>query len=399
MTSQLPRSFEEIQIGDTASLTRRITLEDVRRFADLTGDDNPLHVDRAYAETTPYKDIVVHGMLGASLLSTLIGTRLPGNGALWVSQAFEFLHPIRLDDTLSVTCIVRGKHDRDRLLELDARIENQRRVLVLSGKGTVKVLMPPKTAVSPAPARPMVAVVAGGAGGIGRAICRSLARDGHAVVVGYRTQEARASEVTAQILAAGGHAMAVGADVTDERAARSLIEAATRTFGGIGVVVHSVSPPIHAASFDNLEWADMTAHLDAEVRGAFMLARACVPQMREQGYGRIVAITSGVLDGAPTPRWTAYAVGKAALATFARSLAVELGPAGITVNCVSPGMTETALIGDTPEKLRLILRAQAPLRRLAQPEDVAEAVSFLVSPKADYITGETLRVNGGQITL
>jgi len=92
-------------------------------------------------------------------------------------------------------------------------------------------------------------------------------------------------------------------------------------------------------------------------------------------------------------------VGKAALATLARSLAVELGPAGITVNCVSPGMTDTALVADIPEKARLVLARQAPLRRLAEPADVADAVAFLVSPGAGYITGETIRVNGGRITL
>lgn len=399
MSSQHFRSFEEIQVGDTASLVRKITEEDVRRFADLTGDNNPLHVDRAYAETTPYKDIVVHGMLGASLLSTLIGTRLPGEGALWVSQAFDFLHPIRLDDTLTVTCTVRGKHERDRLLDLEARIENQRKSVVLSGKGTVKVMAQPKAAAGPAPERPKVAVVVGGSGGIGRAVCNYLARDGYAVIVGYHTRQERAAEVVAEIGASGGRALAVSADIADEGAAQSLIAAATQRFGGLGVVVHSASPAIQPTSFADLEWTDIAAHLDAEVRGAFMLAKACVPHMREQGYGRIVAITSSVLDGAPTPKWTAYAVGKAALATFARSLAVELGPAGITVNCVSPGMTDTALIGDTPEKMRLILARQAPLRRLAQPEDVAGAVSFLVSPGADFITGETLRVNGGQITL
>jgi 3-oxoacyl-[acyl-carrier protein] reductase len=399
MTSQRLRSFEEIQIGDTVSLVRKITMEDVRRFADLTGDDNPLHVDRAYAETTPFKGIVVHGMLGASLLSTLIGTRLPGEGALWVSQSFEFLYPIRLDDTLTVSCTVRAKRDRDQILELDARIENQRKKVVLSGKGTVKVMARPKEETAPAPARPKVAVVFGGAGGIGRAICRKLAGDGLAVVVAYHTQQSRAAEIVAEIEAAGGRALALKADITDESAVQALMAAAAGRFGGIGAVVHSVSPAINAASFADLEWADIAAHLDAEVRGAFVLAKACVPLMREQGYGRIVAITSAVLDGPPTPRWTAYSVGKAALATFARSLAVELGPAGITVNCVSPGMTETALIGDTPEKARLILARQVPLRRLAQPEDVAEAVSFLVSPGADYITGETIRVTGGQITL
>jgi 3-oxoacyl-[acyl-carrier protein] reductase len=399
MTRSKLKSFEEIQVGDTASLVRQIGLADVQRFVELTGDDNRLHVDRAYAETTPFKDIVVHGMLGASFLSTLIGTRLPGEGAVWVSQSFDFLHPVRIDDTLTVTCTVRAKHDRDRLLELDARIENQWKKVVLSGKGTVRVLTSVAPAEEPAPERPRVAIVVGGAGGIGRAVCRRLATDGYSVVVAYRTQEARAEELVAEIQSSGTKALGLKVDVTDQHAVETLVSETTRQFGGLGVLVHSASPPIHPTGFDDLEWSEMTAHLEAEVHGAFLLAKACVPTMRDQGYGRIVAITSQVLDGAPTPKWTAYTVGKAALAAFARSLAVELGPTGITVNCVSPGMTETALIGDIPEKMRLMLARQVPLRRLATPEDIAAAVGFLVSPEADYITGETIRVNGGQITL
>ena len=393
------RSFEAIRIGDGATIVRTITSEDVRRFAELTGDHNPLHVDRAFAETTPYKDIVVHGMLGASLLSTLIGTELPGEGAVWISQAFEFLHPIRLDDTLTVTGTVTQKHEREHLLGMEARIVNQRNVVVLTGKGMVKVMAPSAAANDPAPTRQMVALVTGGAGGIGRAICRALARDGFAVALGYRSHEARASEVVQEIQAGGGTAMAVRVDVNDAVAVQAMMASTIRRFGGIGAVVHTASPAIGAASFEDLEWSSIAEHLDTDVGGAFQLAKACVPQMRSQGFGRIVMITSGELDGAPTPRWTAYAVGKAALATFARSLAVELGPSGITVNCVSPGMTDTALIGDLSEKARLVLARRAPLRRLAQPEDIAEAVSFLVSPRADYITGETVRVNGGQFTL
>ena len=393
------KPFEEIKVGDSASIERQIRAADVRQFADLTGDDNPLHVDREYAETTAFKDIVVHGMLGASLLSTLVGTRLPGEGALWISQSFDFLLPVRLDDTLTVSCTVKVKHERERLLELDARIENQRKQTVLSGKGTVRVLEPPSTAAEPPPARPAVAIVSGGAGGIGRAICRTLANDGHAIVLTYRSQQTRTSNLVAEINESGGQALAVQADITDEAAVQKLVEATTKKFGGVGALIHSVSPPIHAANFEDITWDDVAEHIDVDVRAAFLLAKACVPQMRAQGYGRIVAVTSQVLDGAPTPKWTAYAIGKAALATFTRSLAVELGPAGITVNCVSPGMTDTNLIGDIPERMRLVLARQAPLRRLGRPEDIAGAVAFLVSARADYITGETIRVNGGQISL
>lgn len=393
------RSFEAIQVGDSASLVRTITVDDVRRFRDLTGDDNPLHVDRAYAESTAYKDIVVHGMLGASLLSTLIGTRLPGTGAVWVSQSFDFLLPVRIDDTLTVTCTVRSKNDRERLLELDAHIGNQRKQTVLTGRGAVKVLTPPAEDSTPAPARPKVAAVVGATGGIGRAICRLLAHEGYAVAVGYHVRQERADGLVEELKAAGGEALAVAVNVADSASVEAMVSTTVRRLGGLGVIVHSASPPIRPVGFDELEWSDIQGHVDADARGAFLLAKAALPTMRAQRYGRIVVVTSAVLDGAPTPKWTAYAVGKAALATLARSMAVEFGPAGINVNCVSPGMTDTAMVGDLSEKTRLVLARQTPLRRLAEPDDIAAAVAFLVSPGADYITGETLRVNGGRFTL
>jgi 3-oxoacyl-[acyl-carrier protein] reductase len=393
------KEFEEIQVGDTAVLTRQIVEEDVRRFVELTGDDNPLHVNRAYAETTPFKDIVVHGMLGASFLSTLIGTQLPGKGALWVSQTLDFLLPVRVGDTLTVSCTVEKKHERERLLDLQTRIENQGKRLVLSGKGVVKVLARPEPPSAGLMERLKVAVVAGGAGGIGRAICLRLARAGHRVVVGHHSRDDRAAELVNEIVAAGGEALAVRADVTVERDVTALVDTAVRRFSGLSLLVFAASPPIQPAGFEELSWESMAQHLDTDVKGAFLLAKKTVPHMRAQGYGKIINITSQVLDGVPPPKWSAYAVGKAGLAAFSRCLAVELGPAGITVNCVSPGMTETAMIGDIPEKMRLVLARQAPLRRLGRPQDVAEAVAFLASPEADYITGETLRVNGGQMML
>jgi len=390
------KEFDQIQLGDTAALTRTIGPEEVRRFVELTGDDNPLHVSRAYAETTPFKDVVVHGMLGASFLSTVIGTQMPGEGALWISQTLDFLLPVRLGDVLTVTCTVAKKHDRERLLDLEARIENQAGQAVLSGRGVVKLLTRPVPAAA-RPERAKVALVVGGGGGIGRAVSRRLARDGFRVVVAYRGSEDRALEVVREIAAAGGEAVTMKADVTDETAVSALVQGAARRFQGLGVVVFAATAPIQPAAFDELSWAGMQRHLDVQLKGAFLLAKACVPVMRAQGYGKIVHVGSQVSDGEPTPKWTAYSVAKSALATFTRSLAAELGPAGITVNAVSPGMTETALVGDIPEKARLVLARQTPLRRLATPEDVAGAVAYLASPDADYVTGETLRVNGGQV--
>jgi 3-oxoacyl-[acyl-carrier protein] reductase len=309
-----------------------------------------------------------------------------------MSQNFTFALPVRLGDVLTVSCTVLKKNERERILDLEATVTNQHAATVISGRGQVRVLEPRAPEAVVPEQRLKVAIVTGGSGGIGAAICARLAADGFAVVVGYRSEESEARRVVEAI---DGRAVAVKADVATE--AELLVERAVRDFGGVSVLVNGASPRIAAAPFDALDWDAVRRQFDVQVGGAFALAKAAVPHMREQGHGRIISIVSQAIEGTPTPGWTAYAVAKAALAVFSRQLAAELGPAGITVNCVAPGMTDTRLIGDIPEKQRLIAARQTPLRRLARVEDVAGAVAYLASEDAAFVTGEVLRVNGGQV--
>jgi 3-oxoacyl-[acyl-carrier protein] reductase len=257
------------------------------------------------------------------------------------------------------------------------------------------------TSVAPAAGRgpaqgPRVAIVTGAAGGIGRAICRRLAADGHHVVVNYRTRADRAAEIAAEITAGGAvRAIAVQADIATDAGAQALHRAAVGEFGAVAVLVNNASPRINPKPLGDMEWADVQAQMDVQVKGAFAMTRAVAPGMSERGWGRIVNITSQVLDGSPSVHWTGYAMAKGALAVFSRYMAAELGPRGITVNCVAPGMTQTALIGDISEKAQMMAARQTPLRRLATPVDVAAAVAYLVSDDAAFVTGDTVAVNGG----
>jgi 3-oxoacyl-[acyl-carrier protein] reductase len=388
--------FEEIAVGDQAQLEHVVTEEDIARFVDLTGDDNRLHVDAEFAAATSFKKPVAHGMLGASFISTVIGTKLPGDGALWFAQSLEFLLPVRVGDTLTVKAAVLSKLDRMRSIELQTDIFNQYGQKVTTGIAKVKIVEQQEVIPQELVAAPKVALVIGGSGGIGAAVCRQLAEDGFQVAIHYLRNSAKASAVADDIATAGGQAMTVPADITSELDIAEMTERVVRRFGTPGVVVNCATPRLAASAVANVTWRDFEEHLSVAVRASFMLVRAISPLMEKQKHGRFVFITSLYVD-VPVEKMLPYITAKGAMESFCRALALELAPRGVRVNIVSPGMTDTDLIADVPERERLLVAARTPLRRLARVEDVAGAVAFLASPRADFITGETLRVNGGQV--
>ena len=405
--------IDQIDVGDTAEIVHVVTADDLARFVELTGDDNKLHTDAAYAAKTSFKKPVAHGMLGAAFISTVIGTKLPGDGALWFAQNLEFLLPVRIGDTLTVRVEVAKKLPRERVLELKTDIFNQHRQKVTTGSAKVRMIEP-ETTVAAGPDRPAkataaeakaapaapprTALVIGGSGGIGRAVCAQLARDGFAVAIHFHHNRAAAEATAGEIARDGKPAPVLQADVANAAQVKDMLEEAVRRIGTISVVVDCSAGHFVYTKFSALDWPMFEAELAINVRGAFNLAQAIAPAMAAQGYGKLIFITSQASDAA-VAELAPYITAKSALNGFARALAVELAPKGIRVNLVSPGMTDTDLIADVPERTRLLVAARTPLRRLATPSDVAGAVSFLASDKGDFLTGETIRVNGGQTML
>ena len=390
--------FNEIKVGDTAELTHIITKKDVENFVNLTGDDNKLHVDPEYASKTSFIKPVAHGMLGASFISTIIGTKLPGDGALWFSQSLEFLLPVRIGDKIKVRAEVINKFKRDEIVELKTDIFNQNKQKVTSGTAKVKIIGHEK------PVKEMkfkqhkkTALVIGGSGGIGRAVCVQLAKDGFDVAVHYNTNEKTALLVKKEIEKIGRKAIVVKADITNNAETGELADNVLRKFGSVAVMVNCTTVKLSNVSISDLEWEDINRHLELSIKGSYNLVKSLLPGMEKLKNGKIINISTQYIENTPPVQLLPYITAKSALYGFSKALAVELAPLGITVNMVSPGMTETELISFVPEKIRLLTMAKTPLRKLAKPQDVAGAVSFLASEKADYITGETIRVNGGQV--
>lgn len=394
--------FEEIAIGTKAEITHLITDKDIDRFVALTGDDNKIHIDKEYAQNTSFKKPVAHGMLSAAFISTIIGTKIPGDGALWFSQTLEFLLPVRVGDTITVVAEVISKIERLNAIELQTDIYNQERQKVISGKAKVKIV---EQEVTDKPdgndiiAYKKVALVIGATGGIGSETCMKLADLGYDIAIHYSSNEEKANSLYSQIIEKGRNVFVVKADITIENEVISLVESVTRRLGDITLLVNCSTLKIPNIKFDSLSWNDMSRHFDINVKGNYYLAKAIVPGMKRRKSGKIILITTQATENTPPLDWMAYVTAKYALNGFAKSLAMELAAFNIQVNLVSPGMTETNLIADIPEKARMLAAAKIPLKRLAKTKDIAGAIAFLASDDATYITGETIRVNGGQIML
>lgn len=392
--------FKSIKVGDKAKLKHIITQTDIDQFVELTGDNNKLHVDKEYASKTLFKKPVVHGMLSASFISTIIGTKLPGDGALWYAQNIEFLLPVRVGDEITVKAEVVKKIERTRTIGLSTDIYNQNKQKVTTGTAEVRIIEQEQSdpEISKKKIKKCVALIIGGTGGIGKATCLQLAKDGFDIAIHYHKNKELAKKVRDQIIGLGKNAITVNADIIDFDLVKEMVEKITRRFNTITVVVNCATLNIPNIKFRDLEWESIQEHFDLNIKGSFNILKCVVPIMESNKYGKIINITTQAIEK-PNSEWLHYITAKSALHGFTKALALELAPKGIRVNMVSPGMTDTELIGNIPEKAILLTAAQTPLRRIATPRDIAKAISFLASDKSDFLTGETVRVNGGQIML
>lgn len=395
------KKYSEINIGDKESLSHIITKGDIDKFVDLTGDDNKLHVDEKYAGKTPFKKPVVHGMLGASFISTIIGTKLPGDGALWFSQSLEFLLPVRIGDELTVTAEVLKKNDKENIIELKTEIVNQNRQVVTKGIAKVKVV----EMISVAPEADSInetvvktALVIGGTGGIGKATCIQLAKDGFNIIIHYNRNKTVADEIKAEVEKHGVKTIVVKADILNDADIKEMLEKGNRAFGRIDVLVNGAATTIPNIKIQDLNWNDFLQQIELNIKSTFNIIKALMPQMIQNGYGKIINIGSFAADK-PNADWSHYITAKAALVGLTKSLALELGPKGICVNMVTPSLLSTELTADIPEKFKLLTAAQTPLRRLALATDVAGTISYLASTKSDFLNGENIRLNGGQVMI
>lgn len=237
------------------------------------------------------------------------------------------------------------------------------------------------------------ALITGASRGIGAATARLFARNGYRVAINYYSHEKEAFSLVQEILDAGGDAFAVRADIADEQQVAEMMTAVLARFGKLDVLIHNAGIAYQGllTDMDTSDWKRMmTIHMD----GAFYCCKAAIPDMVRRQNGVILTVSSmwGV-TGASCE--VAYSAAKAGLIGFSKALAKELGPSGIRVNCVAPGVVKTDMCASLDAQTLDALNDETPLGRIGTPEDIADALLFLASDNASFITGQVLGVNGG----
>lgn len=398
--------LNELRIGQRATVCRTVTAGDVAAFAQLSGDYNALHVDPEFAARTEFSHPVAHGFLHASMLSNLVGMKLPGRGALYLSQTIDFSAPVFVGDALEASATIEKIDTDTRIVELSTQIVNQHGKAVLRGRARAKVLR-----LAPEPAAPAAspnsnvtqllsgkrALVTGASRGIGRATARLLAAHGAHVCINYRSSASAAASLREEIESLGGRCIAVKADVSAPSGASELIEAAAGA-DGLDILVNNAGPKIESGPFARISWDQMTQAYNAIAGSAFLVMQAALPHLKAR-QGRIINVLSTAALGRTAFHWMPYVAAKAALHAMSKNLAQELGPSGITVNTISPSLVPTDLVSEMPDRVREAFVSRTPLRRLASVDDVAGAVLLLASPYASFITGDNLLVTGGEIMI
>lgn len=244
------------------------------------------------------------------------------------------------------------------------------------------------------------ALVTGASRGIGRAIAFRLAKGGARVCLNYASRAAEAEAAAEEIRAVGGAAIAVGADVADYSQVQAMVNEAESKLGAISIAVNNAGIMVRG-TLDDFDEAAMDHMHQVNVNGVIHVTRAVMQGMRAAGYGRIVNIASIAGHGTAAPGYAFYGATKASVSLLTRRFALELAPAGITVNAIAPGfvLTELTSSGLTRTELDALLermKSRSMVGRIGQPEDIANAVAFLAQRESGFVTGQTLTIDGGR---
>lgn len=390
---------KDIRVGLEASFETEVEEQHILQFAKLSGDHNPLHIDEAFAATTNFSGRIAHGAYQFGLASAMAGMRIPGQYSLLTTVECKFLAPLYFPARVRIAGRVTAWNAETRngkliveitTLKDDCRVSEFSIRFGLSDhpSSTAKQTQsePNKAQVKDA-ASDEVVLITGAAGGVGRYLLGSL-KGKHPIIALNRHIDARTD------VNFGPEGGAVVADLEGEQWISDVADCLAGR--SLYAVVHTAWPGMPRGGLLNGSDEVVDRQIRFGVRTTIALARALAKFAPESG-GRLIAIGSTVGSHTPNPAVAAYSLGKAALENTVRIIAPELASKNILANVVAPGLMPIGINKQLNTRQRQLEQARVPLARLCGPEDLSGAVNFLLSDQSSFMTGQVLRLTGGQI--
>lgn len=382
--------MKKFNVGKKYTTSFNVDKDLIEGFSNFSQDFNPIHVQSAAARKFGYPKPVAHGAILVSKISKLIGMKVPGAGAIWLSQEIKWIHPVFLDDHIKIDVEVKSFSEGTRVLELKTIALNQNGVKVMDGNAKVKAGV--ELTSKQLRIKSKKALITGGLGAIGTAICERLAKSGFDLLITHRDANEKALSIKRKMEKFNVKCNLIKLDLLDplKKWQDKIISQ-----GSIDVFVHCASSSLSQRKVENIDIQDLRKQMRIGCESAIEIVNLITPDMIKKNFGRLIFIGTSALKDPPQSGWSSYLMSKHALWGYVKNLAIELGVNGITANMISPSLTISDFTSDISNRAKEVEAMKNPLRRLAVPEDVSETVGYICGDHASFVNGQNIFLTGG----
>lgn len=367
--------------------------EMVFKFAEFSRDNNPIHVSEEGANEYGFQSPVSHGAILFSEISRIIGTELPGYGALWSDVNINFISPVFWDETVDIEVEVLQSSVSVGIVKLGIKVAKQGRK-ILSGTAKVMCLNKLNRRMDMPQKESRNALITGGTRGLGLAVAHELLMEGYNVLTVSRKESSELEALKAEF---PQKLKSIFCDLSNLPSVKSMMETVRESFGEVNVVVHAAGPAPDKNMFGRALNEKLDNYTDIYIKSLIEILDTCIPWMKAANYGRIVTIGTSYMFGTPPKSMLPYVIGKEALWGLTKCIAADFGKFGITANMVSPSMMLTDMTSDIPNSVKVAQAALNPINRLAEPEEAAKMIAFICGDGGTFMNGSNIPITGGSI--